>query len=222
MKSNIYRIISGILFPIVFVALLFVIGGTEHRTTCWIGFASIILSYIMMIAVPLLIPNSQSAYLFGMTSGTITSIFFAVQFVLGLIFMISDFEKWKIALIIEIALFVAVIIFMLQLLQTDEVTAKKETKHNQEVYSVKSLAIKAKMIVDRTTDSEIKRCIRNVYDELNSCPTSSNPKVKAIDGSISYNLDVLNQSVMAGDLNSVKSSAASVTALIKERKLLSR
>lgn len=222
MKSNIYRIISGILFPIVFIALFFVIGGTEHGATCWIGFASIILSYIMMIAVPLLIPNSQSAYLFGMTSGTITSIFFSVQFLLCLVFMISDFEKWKIALVIEIVLFVAVIIFMLQLLQTDEVTAKKETKHNQEVYSVKSLVIKAKMIVDRTTDSEIKRCIRNVYDELNSCSTSSNPQVKAIDDSISYSLDILNQAVMSGNLNSVKSSVASLTSLIKERKSLSK
>lgn len=222
MKSNIYRIISGILFPIVFVALFFVIGGTEHGITCWIGFGATMLAYIMMIAVPLLIPNSLSAYLFGMTSGTITSIFFVVQFVLGLIFMISDFEKWKIALIIEIVMFVIAILFMLQLLQADETTAKKEVKHQQEVYSVKSLVIKSKMIVDRATDSDIKKCVRNVYDELNSCPTSSNPKVKAIDGSISYSLDVLNQSVMAGDLNSVKASATSVTALIKERKSLSR
>ena len=222
MKSNIYRIISGILFPIVFVALFFVIGGTEHGATCWIGFASIILSYIMIIAVPLLIPNSQSSYLFGMTSGTITSIFFSVQFILCLVFMISDFENWKIALVIEVILFVITIIFMLQLLQTDEVTAEKEAKHNKEVYSVKSLVIKAKLIVDRTTDSEIKRCIRNVYDELNSCPTSSNAQVKAIDDSISYGLDVLNQTVMSGDKNAVKSSVASLTSLIKERKSLSK
>ena len=53
MKSIIYKIISGILFPVAFVSLFFVIGGTEHGTTCWIGFASIILSYVMLIAVPL-------------------------------------------------------------------------------------------------------------------------------------------------------------------------
>ena len=222
MKSNIYRIISGILFPIVFVALFFVIGGTEHGVTCWIGFGSTMLMYIMLVAVPLLTPNSQSSYLFGMTSGTITGIAFAVQFIFGLIFMISDFEKWKIALVIEIVIFVVFILFMLQLLQTDEVTAKKELKHQQEVYSVKNLVIKTKMIVDRATDSEIKRCVRNVYDELNSCPTSTNSQVKAIDDSISYSLDVLNQSVMTGDLNSVKASAISVTSLIKERKSLSR
>lgn len=128
MKSNIYKIISGILFPVAFVSLFFVIGGTEHGTTCWIGFASIILSYVMLIAVPLFIPNSQSSYLFGTTSGTVTGIFFSAQFVIGLIFVICDFDKWKIALIIEMVLFVIMIFFTLQLFQIDEATAKKRSK----------------------------------------------------------------------------------------------
>lgn len=222
MKSNIYKIISGILFPVAFVSLFFVIGGTEHGATCWIGFASTILSYVMLIAVPLFIPNSQSAYLFGVTSGTVTGMFFSVQFIIGLIFMISDFEKWKVALIVEIVLFVVVIMFMLQLLQTDEVTAKKEQKHAQEVYSVKSLALKSKMIFDSTTDFEIKKCVKIVCDELNSCPTSSNFQVKAIDESINFSLDTLSQSVMSSDINSVRASVSSVVALIKKRKSLSK
>lgn len=222
MKSNIYKIISGILFPIAFVSLFFVIGGTEHGTTCWIGFASIILSYVVLIAVPLFIPNSQSSYLFGTTSGTVTGIFFFVQFVIGLIFLICDFDKWKIALIIEIILFVIMIYFMLQLFQTDEVTAKKEIKHSQEVYSVKNLSLKAKMIFDNTTDIEIKKYVKSVCNELNSCPTSSNFQVKAIDESIGFSLDALSQSVISGDINSVKASASSVIALIRKRKLLSK
>ena len=158
MKSNIYKIISGILFPVAFVSLFFVIGGTEHGTTCWIGFASIILSYVMLIAVQLYITNSQS--------GTVTGIFFSVQFVIGLIFVICDFDKWKIALIIEMVLFVIMIFFTLQLFQTDEATAKKEVKHSQEVYSVKNLSLKAKMIFNSTTDIEFNGPICTVHIPL--------------------------------------------------------
>lgn len=198
------------------------IGGTEHGTTCWIGFASIILSYVMLIAVPLFIPNSQSSYLFGTTSGAVTGIFFSVQFVIGLIFVICDFDKWKIALIIEMVLFVIMIFFTLQLFQIDEATAKKEVKHSQEVYSVKNLSLKAKMIFNSTTDIEIKKYVKSVCNELNSCPTSSNFQVMAIDDSIGFSLDALSQSVMSGDINSVKASASSVIALIRKRKLLSK
>lgn len=222
MKNNLYRFVSGIIFPIVFVALFFIIGGTEHGTTCWIGFGATLLVYMILIAVPLFIPNSQSSYLFGLTSGTITSIFFVVQFIMGLVFMISDFEEWKIAVIIEI-IFVAVSVFLLiQLLRVDEVTAKKENNHQQEVYSVKNLVIKTQTIINRAPNSEIKRCVKAVYDELNSCPTSSNSNVKVIDNNISYALDSLNQAVISSDLNNVKKCASSLVELAKERKALSR
>lgn len=218
MRSNIYKIISGILFPIVFVSLFFAIGGTAHGATCWIGFASLLLSYVMLIFVPLLIPNSQSAYLFGIANGTITSIFFFIQFIVSLTFIIFDFKKWKISLIIEIALFVIMILFSLQLLQSNEATAKNEKIHNKEVYSVKKLAFKAKMIFDNTTDHEIKKYAKSIYDELSTCQTSGNTQVIAIDESIRLNLDRLNQYAIVGDVNSVKAVVLSLKALIKQRK----
>lgn len=218
MKINIHKIISGILFPIVFVSLFLVIGGTTHGATCWIGFASLLLSYIMLIFVPLFIPNSQSSYLFGIANGTITSIFFFIQFIISLTFIIFDFKKWKISLIIEIALFVIVILFSLQLLQSDEATAKNEKIHNKEVHSVKKLALKAKMIFDNTADLEIKKYAKSIYDELSTCQTSGNTQVKAIDETISLNLDNLNQYAIIGDVNSVKAVASSLKSLIKQRK----
>ena len=134
----------------------------------------------------------------------------------------DDFDKWKIALIIEMVLFVIMIFFTIQLFQIDEATAKKEVKHSQEVYSVKNLSLKAKMIFNSTTDVEIKKYVKSVCNELNSCPTSSNFQVMAIDDSIGFSLDALSQSVMSGDINSVKASASSVIALIRKRKLLSK
>lgn len=222
MKSNIYKIISGLLLPIAFIALFFIIGGTEHGKTCWIAFASVVISYAMLIAVPLFIPNSQSTYLFGVTSGTVTGVFFAIQFVISMIFMISDFEKWKIALIVEMILFAGVIFLLLQLLQADEITAKKEQKHEQEVYSVKNLVFKAKTIFDAATDIEIKKYAKSVYNELNTCQTSSNSQIKMIDETINLNLDNLSQFAMVGDVEKTKSVASSLITLIKKRKVLSK
>lgn len=222
MKSNIYKIISGLLLPIAFIALFFIIGGTEHGKTCWTAFASVVISYAMLIAVPLFIPNSQSAYLFGVTGGAVTSIFFIIQFVISMIFMISDFEKWKIALIVEIIFFIGVIFILLQLFQADEITARKEQKHEQETYSVKKMLFKANSIFDTATDIEIKKCVKSVCDELSTCPTSSNSQIKAIDETINISLDDLGQFAMVGDIEKTKSIAYSLVALIKKRKVLSK
>lgn len=222
MKNSILRVISGILFPIIFVALFFIIGGSDHGATCWIGFGSILLVYAVIVASTLLIPNTQSSYLFGATGSVVTGIFFTVQFIVGMVFMIGDFENWKVPIIIEIVLIAVMIFLLLQLHQADEATAQKENKQQGEAYSVKIFVVKTQMIINRTSDSEIKRCVKNVYDELNSCQTSGNPKVKSLDDSISYSLDALNQAVMSNNIESVKSAADAVIKLAKERKMLSR
>ncbi len=218
MKSNIYRIISGLLFPIVFIVLFFVIGGTDHGTTCWIGFGVTLLVYIIMIAVPLLIPNSQSKYLFGLTNSTVIGIFFVIQFITGLIFMIADFDEWKIALIIEIIIVIVTIFLLIQLLRADEATAEHEKKQQQEALSVKKLVVKTQTILSKTSSKNIKRYVKNVYDELNSCPISSNSKTETIDNIIFLELDDLNKAVLSEDLNSVRNYTESIIALIKERK----
>lgn len=218
MKSEIYKKVALLIFPIVFVALFLIVGGTEHQPTCWIGFGSTLLSYLAIVCIPRVVPSSKSTYLFTATGSTITGIFFIIQFIAGLVFMISDFEQWKIALIIEVVLFAIEGLIMLKLLQMDEVTAAKETKHNQEAYAVTTLVNRAKMICDSTSDMNIKKCVQNVCDELRTCHTSSNPQVKEIDDAISYGLDMLSQAVLAGDFNRVKSCSQTVIAKVKERK----
>lgn len=222
MKITIYNVLSLVLFPIAFVSLFFVIGGSDHGATCWIGFGFILFSYLMMTLIPLLAPKTKSAHIFGTTSATLNAIYFGINFALGLLFMIKDFEEWKYPLLAEIVLFVIFLVFLLQVLKTDEVTAAKEIKHEAEVSAVKEMVSKAKMIMDSTNDMEIKRSVQMVYNELNTCPTNSNANVRDIDQAISYNLSNLNVAVMSNDLKATQDSAASTILLIKKRKENSR
>lgn len=220
MKSTIYNVLSLILFPIAFVALFFVIGGSDHGATCWIGFGFTLFSYLLISLVPLLAPKTKSAHLFGVTSATLNAIYFGINFVIGLLFMIKDFDEWKYPLLVEIILFILFFVYLLQVLRTDEVTAAKEIKHEKEVFAFKELVNKTKMIMDSTNDMQIKKVIQLVYNEINTCSTKSNPSVKEIDEAIEYSLGNLNSAVLSGDLSSVQNAAKSTIALIKKRKNL--
>lgn len=222
MKGYVYRTILGILFPVVFVVLFLLIGGTEHGTTGWIGFGATLLTYILIISVPLFIPYSKSYYLFGLTLGSVTTVLFVAQFLIGLFFMIVDSLNWKIALCVEIVVVAVSAFLLLQIFLTDEQTAKNENQQQQDAQAVKNMALKAKLIADRTTDQDTKRIVRMIVDELNTCPTRSTPQTKSIDDSILYNLEGLNQAVLTGDGNQVKSISEVLVSLIKERKLLSK
>ncbi len=222
MKNNVYKIVLGVLFPILFISLFLLFGGTEHGATCWVGFSFVLLSYALMMAVPLVVPNSKSSHLFGATSGTLSSVYFGINLVLGIIFMIADFEQWKFAVGIEVVLLVIFIGLLLTFLISDEETSKKENKQQKEVYAVKTLVSKTKMIADRASDMQIKKLVLKVYDELNSCPSSSNHAVKSIDESIKEGLEKLEGAVVSKDGNEVSSIVSELIIIIKERKELSR
>ncbi len=218
--KTVYNILSIILFPIVFVTLFFVIGGSEHGDTCWIGFGFTLFSYLLVLLMPLLTPKAKSTHLFRTTSAALNAVYFGINFVIGLLFMIKDFDEWKYPLLVEIILFVLFFVYLLQVLRIDEVTAAKEIKHEKEVSAVKELVNKTKMIMDSTNDMQIKKVVQLVYNEINTCSTKSNSSVKEIDEAIEYSLGNLNSAVLLGNLSSVQNAAKSTISLIKNRKNL--
>lgn len=222
MKSNIYNIISQILFPIAFVAMFFIIGGTNHGATCWLGFGFILFSYLLIVLVPLLAPRTKSAHLFGVASSALNGIYFAINFIIGLLFIIKDFDEWKYPLLVEIIIFVLFFIYLLQVLRIDEITGAKEIKHKKEIYVLKELTSKAKIIMDNTNDMEMKKTVQLVYNELNTCQINSNENVKDLDDAISYNLGTLNTAVMSNNVQATQEIALSTIALIKKRKKKSK
>jgi hypothetical protein len=222
MKSNIYRVILGIIFPALLFFLLILFYGFDHGPTCWIGLGFIILSYLTMMLVPFFVPNSKSSHLFGFTSGVITSVYFGIDLVVGLIFVFFDFEQWKIALGTEIVLLVVFLALFLPILITDEETAKKENTRQEQIISVKLLVSKVKIIANMVTDSQLKSEVLRVYDELNSCPSNSNSATVSIDAKISKKLETLSQAVEKNDNAGIKEATSELLKIIKERKEYSK
>lgn len=222
MKKNAFKIASALIFPVVFTVVFFLIGGVEHGATCWIGYICMILACVTIFLVELAHPATKSNHIFHETSKVLIPGFFGVQFLVSLIFMISDFTSWVVALIIEIILFAAYAMLQLKLLHADEVTAEKEIIQQQNVSVIKNLTAKSSIIMERSPSSEIRRCVKRVYDELNSCPYTTNPNVKSVESLISSSLDDLNLAVSMGNLEDVERKTTQLISLIKERKILSR
>lgn len=222
MKSNIYRIVLRILFPVLFILLFFMFAGTEHGATCWIGFGFILFSYIVMLLTPMFVPESKSSHIFSFTGGTLTSTYFFVNLVPGLIFLIWDFEQWKIAIAIELVLLAAFLAIYLPLLISDEETAQKENYRQAQVQVVKNYLSKVKVIAGRAADMQTRKIILRIVDELNSCPSNTTRATKSVDSRISAELENLEYAVDINDSEEIKMISASLIKLIKERKEASR
>lgn len=183
--KTVYNILSVILFPIAFVTLFFVIGGSKHGATCWIGFGFTLFAYLLISLLPVLAPKTRSAHIFRTTSTVINIIFIGINFIIGLLFMIEDFDEWKYPLLVEIILFVLFFVYLFQVLRINEITAIKEIKQDQEFCAVKELVNKSKIIMDSTNDMQMKKIVQLVYNELNTCQINNNGNVKDLDDAIS-------------------------------------
>lgn len=222
MKSNLYRIILGLLVPILLVFLLFLFMGFEHGTTFWIGLCFGVFSYILMMAIPFFIPKSKSSHLFGFTSSATTSMYFGINIVVGLVLIFWDFAQWKIALGIEIVLLVAFLVLFLPILIVDEETARKETIRQRQIYTIKNMISQVQIIANKTTDMQTKKNVLRVYDELNSCPSKSNSATNSIDERIFKEIENLNSAINSNDYTEINILVEKLLRIIKERKEYSR
>ena len=101
-KKSALWIILDLVFLIVFNTVFFVAGGFEHPASVWLSYGFIHFAYLMVIATPFLIRKSSSAAVFGFSLYSISSTYFLVEFIVGLIFVFLRQESVKAALIVQV------------------------------------------------------------------------------------------------------------------------
>lgn len=172
-KKNILWIILGLIFLVVFNAVFFILCGTEHNTSVWISYAFIHFSYLMMIATPFLTRKSNSAAVFGFSLYSVSSAYFMITFIIGIILIIIHPEDFKIPLIIHIILSGLYGIMLITNMIANESTADSLERHEEELKYVKNCSEKLKAIMDDTNDKKILKRIEKLYDLIHSSPVRS-------------------------------------------------
>ena len=101
-KKRTLWILLDLVFLIVFNVVFFVAGGTEHSASVWISYGFIHFAYIMLLITPFLIRKSTNTAVLGFPLYSISSAYFIVVFVVGLIFIFTHPDSYKAALIVQV------------------------------------------------------------------------------------------------------------------------
>src|SRR5699024_4531039 len=101
-KKSVLWILLDLIFLAVFNTVFFVAGGTDHTASVWISYGFIHFAYLMVLVTPFLIRKSSSAAVFGFSLYSISSTYFLLEFVVGLIFIFMKSESYKASLIVQV------------------------------------------------------------------------------------------------------------------------
>ena len=216
-KKTLLYILLDSVFLVVFNTVFFVAGGTEHPVSVWLSYAFIHIAYLLMLVTPMLVRKGSSAAVFGFSLYSISSVYFFIEFIVGLIFIFVRSESYKAALIVQVILAGIYAAMLISNMIANENTAESIEKHEKEVAYIKNASSKVRLLVDKLPDRKANREIERVYDLLHSSPTQSDASVKSLEAEILNKVYELECAVDDGSSENAIAVSKMIVSLVEER-----
>ena len=216
-KRSVLWILLDLIFLAVFNTVFFVVGGTEHTASVWISYGFIHFAYLMVLVTPFLIRKSSSAAVFGFPLYSISSTYFLLEFVVGLIFIFMKSESYKAALIVQVIIAGIYAILLLSHLIANEHTADSVERHEEEVAYIKAASSRIKALIGKAKDKKANKEIEKTYDTLHSSPSKTVATVRSIESNVMNKVTELESAVSDQDTATIIAISGEIVSLMEER-----
>ncbi len=217
MKNKIIKWLLYLIFPILFNVVYFLLDGVCRSSSAWVSYAWIQVSYIFMIVTPLVAGKKQSNKTLYFTIILISSIYFAIELILGVKFIFIKINNVKLSIIIHAILFGVYLIILLCNLLLNDNTANNEKKRALEVSFIKTASSKAKILMDFVEDLNIKKKLEKIYDLIHTSPSKSYSSVKEYENNVITLLNELNGFLQENNYNEANKIIAKIQFNMEER-----
>lgn len=216
-KKSVLWILLDLIFLVVFNTVFFVAGGTDHTVSVWISYGFIHFAYLMVLATPFLIRKSSSAAVFGFSLYSISSTYFLLEFVVGLIFIFMKSESYKASLIVQVIVAGIYAVLLLSHLIANEHTADSVERHEEEVAYIKTASSRVKALIGKANDKKANKEIEKAYDTLHSSPSKTVATVRSIESNVMNKVAELEEAASDQDTATIITTAGEIVALMEER-----
>lgn len=217
MKKNILWILLDLVFLIVFNTVFFVAGGTDHNVSVWISYGFIHLSYLLLVITPFLIRKSSSVAVFGFSLYSISSTYFLLELIIGVIFCLINMESYKPALIVQVIIAGLYAITLISHLLANVKSTDSIEMHEIELKYVKNCAARILPLVDIVSDKNTRKKVEAVYDMIHGSPVKTNDSVRQIELDVIEQINYLEAAVDDGDSDRIAVVCKKITRLADER-----
>lgn len=216
-KKSVLWILLDLIFLAVFNTVFFVAAGVNHPASVWISYGFIHFAYLMVVVTPFLIRKSSSAAVFGFSLYSISSTYFLLEFVIGLVFIFIKSESYKSALIVQVIVAGIYAILLLSHMIANETTADNVEQHEEEVAYIKTASSRVKALNGKANDKKANKEIEKAYDMLHSSPTKTIATVRSIESNVMHKIAELEDAVSNQDTAAIITAAGEIVALMEER-----
>ena len=216
-RTNILWIILSLIFLIIFNALFFVLGGSEHKASVWMSYGFIHFAYLLLLITPRLIRVGKSGAVLGFSLYSISTAYFLAQFFIGIVFIVITLDSINIPFLVQLCLAGLYGIFLIAHLIANERTAEAEAERQHQASHIKGSAIRIKDVEDKVRDKVAKKRVEKLYDALKSSPVKSHPELAQMEYHIIQSIGELERAAYDGNKDTVISLVESLISAVNER-----
>ncbi len=216
-KKSILFILLDLVFLVVFNTIFFAGGGIDRPASVWISYAFIHFAYLMILATPFLVGKGSSAAVFGFSLYSISAVYFFLEFVVGLVFIIIGSESYKAALVAQIVIAGLYAVILIANLIANEYTAESVERREDETAYIKEAASRIKILIGKADDKKANKEIERAYDILHSSPSRSDATVKQLETEIKNKVTELEDAVASKETELIITVAGELAAVTEER-----
>ena len=172
-KENILWNILNTIFLVVFNIFFFALNGTNNVASVWLSYSFIHFAYIMLLLTPKFIRAGKSSAVFGFSIYYISSIYFLIELVTGITFIIIAPEIITTSLLVQVSIAMLYSLILIALLIANERTADAEEARTPQIAFIKEASMKIAELSENVKDPEIKKQLEQIYDTFYSSPIKS-------------------------------------------------
>jgi len=216
-KTYTLWVMMDLVFLIVFNAMFFIIGGTDHRVSVWISYGFIHFAYFMLLATPLLVRKGQSAAVFGFSLYSLSYAYFFIELITGVIFILVSPESYKAALLVQLCIGGIYAVLLMSNMIANERTAEAEEKRQYEIDYVKKAAVELASIMSGISDGDTRRKVEKVHDAISASPVKSHPSVRSLESQLLDGIANLRGVIRANKKESIIAQSDTLLTMINER-----
>lgn len=214
-KGSIYFLVGVLIFLILFNVIFFVSGGEESKNAVWVSYAFIHVAYLMVFLTIVFREKSRDVYILNLQLFSIWSIYFIVEFIVGLIFMFSESPTFSFMVQLSIALIYLICFFISKGANVHTLQMEKEQKENQTF--LKSISTKVRGLYLTVDNPDLKNKLNLLYDDIKACPTKSCEEAAEVQNDIVTVIDMLINSVNENNIDCAQTLVDRIKKLIIQR-----
>jgi hypothetical protein len=216
-KQSILWIILDLIFLIVFNTVFFTAVSGDATASVWIAYGFIHFAYIMVLVTTFLIRKSSSVAILGLSLYAISSSYFLLEMLAGIIFIFMKSESYKVSLCVQMILAGLYGIILIAHLLANERTAESIERYEGDVAYIKNTSARVNALIGKVNDKKVNKEIEKVYDFLHSSPTRTDISVYPIEAMVAKKVDELENLVYEEDISAIHAIATDILNLMDER-----